>query len=82
MYLLDTNICIYIINKRPIQVVEHIKTLEPKQIHLSSISLAELEYGVSKSCKKAVSKFEHQAVNALSEDEQQQLQQLIEKMKG
>jgi tRNA(fMet)-specific endonuclease VapC len=49
MYLLDTNICIYIINKRPVQVVGHIKALEPKQIHLSSISLAELEYGVSKS---------------------------------
>ena len=52
MYLLDTNICIYIINQRPIQVVEHIKTLEPKQIHLSSISLAELEYGVSKSSNR------------------------------
>ena len=49
MYLLDTNICIYIINKTPKQVVEHIKKLKPHDIKLSSISLAELEYGVSKS---------------------------------
>lgn len=49
MYLLDTNICIYIINKNPKQVVEHIKGLKPHQIKLSSISVAELEYGASKS---------------------------------
>ncbi len=48
MYLLDTNICIYIINKKPKQVVERIKRLKPHQIKLSSISLAELEYGASK----------------------------------
>jgi tRNA(fMet)-specific endonuclease VapC len=49
MYLLDTNICIYIINKNPKQVVEHIKSLKPHQIKLSSISVGELEYGASKS---------------------------------
>lgn len=49
MYLLDTNICIYIINNSPKQVVEHIKKLKPHQVKLSAISLAELEYGVSKS---------------------------------
>jgi tRNA(fMet)-specific endonuclease VapC len=49
MYLLDTNICIYIINNRPLKVVNHIKKLKPYQIKLSAISLAELEYGVSKS---------------------------------
>lgn len=49
MYLLDTNICIYIINKKPLQVIERIKCLQPHQIKLSSISLGELEYGVSKS---------------------------------
>ena len=47
MYLLDSNICIYIINQNPKQVVEHIKTLQPHQIKLSAISIAELEYGVS-----------------------------------
>ncbi len=49
MYLLDTNICIYIINNKPQQVVNHIKKLKPNQVKLSSISLGELEYGVSKS---------------------------------
>ena len=49
MYLLDTNICIYIINKNPRIVVERIKQLKPSQIKLSAISVGELEYGVSKS---------------------------------
>lgn len=49
MYLLDTNICIYIINKRPGRVVSKIKELKPSHVKLSSISLGELEYGVSKS---------------------------------
>ena len=52
MYLLDTNICIYIINKHPVQVIEHIKLLLPSQIKLSSISMAELEFGVSKSTNR------------------------------
>ena len=49
MYLLDTNICIYIINKHPSHVVERVKKLQPHQIKLSAISIAELEYGASKS---------------------------------
>ena len=49
MYLLDTNICIYIINEHPKKVIERMKTLKPDQIKLSAISLGELEYGVSKS---------------------------------
>ncbi|MBN2382329.1 type II toxin-antitoxin system VapC family toxin [bacterium] len=49
MYLLDTNICIYIINSNPKHVVERIKKLKPHQIKLSAVSLSELEYGVSKS---------------------------------
>ena len=59
MYLLDTNICIYIINKSPISVINKIKTFNPSQIKLSSISLGELEYGVSKS------KFRERNRNAL-----------------
>ena len=49
MYLLDSNICIYIINRRPKQVVERIKQEKPADVQLSAISLGELEYGVSKS---------------------------------
>ena len=49
MYLLDTNICIYIINKNPKRVVENIKKLKPHQVKLSAVSIAELEYGAAKS---------------------------------
>jgi tRNA(fMet)-specific endonuclease VapC len=49
MYLLDTNICIYTINRNPIKVIEKVKTFKPSQIKLSAISVSELEYGVSKS---------------------------------
>ena len=52
MYLLDTNICIYIINKKPQSVIEKIKTLKPSQVKLSSISVGELEYGASKSINR------------------------------
>jgi tRNA(fMet)-specific endonuclease VapC len=56
MYLLDTNICIYIINKRPATVVEKIKTFEPNHIKLSAVSVAELEYGIAKSAYREKNK--------------------------
>jgi tRNA(fMet)-specific endonuclease VapC len=49
MYLLDTNTCIYIINKRPSQIVQKVKLYKPHEIKISTVSLAELEYGASKS---------------------------------
>jgi tRNA(fMet)-specific endonuclease VapC len=48
-YLLDTNICIYIIKKKPIEVFEKFKEIAPGDIGISSITLAELQYGVTKS---------------------------------
>ena len=48
-YLLDTNICIYVIKRKPVSVVERIRTKSIDQIGVSSITLAELEHGVSKS---------------------------------
>ena len=54
MYLLDSNICIYIINNSPITVVKKIKKLKPHQVKLSAISIGELEYGIYKS--KAIDK--------------------------
>ena len=53
MYLLDTNICIYIINKKPKQVIEKLETLDTTEVKLSSIALAELEYGATKSAYPA-----------------------------
>ena len=49
MYLLDTNICIYIINQHPKNVVKKITGLNPREIKISAVSIAELEYGASKS---------------------------------
>lgn len=48
-YLLDTNICIYIIKRKPLHVFEKFKTLTPGMVGISSITAAELLYGVSKS---------------------------------
>jgi tRNA(fMet)-specific endonuclease VapC len=48
-YLLDTNICIYIINARPPQLLDRLRQEELGIIALSSVSAAELAYGVIKS---------------------------------
>ena len=49
MYLLDTNICIYIIKKKPVQVIKRFQKLFPGQVAISSITLSELNFGVEKS---------------------------------
>jgi len=49
MFLIDTNICIYFIKQRPIEVVKKVKSFQPYQIKVSAITVAELEYGASKS---------------------------------
>jgi len=48
-YLLDTNICIYIIKKKPFEVFEKFKTLTIGDVGISSITLAELQFGIEKS---------------------------------
>jgi tRNA(fMet)-specific endonuclease VapC len=48
-YLLDTNICIYIIKRKPFNVFERFQSLTPGTVGISSITAAELQYGVSKS---------------------------------
>ena len=48
-YMLDTNICIYIIKEKPQKVIDKFHTLNIGDICISSITLAELEYGVEKS---------------------------------
>jgi tRNA(fMet)-specific endonuclease VapC len=49
LYLLDTNICIYIINRRPPKVFDHFAGLTFGQVAISSITGAELQFGVAKS---------------------------------
>ena len=47
--LLDTNICIYMIKNRPPEVRKHFEQFLPGDIAISSITVAELQYGVEKS---------------------------------
>ena len=49
--MLDTNICIYIIKKKPEQVLRRLKKTRISEIGVSSITLSELEYGAAKSSR-------------------------------
>lgn len=48
-YMLDTNICIYAIKNRPANILTALRAHESAGIGISSISAAELYFGVSKS---------------------------------
>ena len=50
-FMLDTNICIYIIKRKPLDVIERFKQTEISRIGVSAITLSEFSYGVSKSSK-------------------------------
>lgn len=47
--MLDTNICIYLIKQQPPSVIERFQSHPVGEIGISSITAAELAYGVSKS---------------------------------
>jgi len=52
-YLLDTNICIYIIKKSPEQVLKKLEVITnsegKNEVYLSAVTVSELFYGVEKS---------------------------------
>ncbi len=48
-YLLDTNICIYLIKKRSFDLLQKFNTYTVGDIGVSAITVAELQYGVQKS---------------------------------
>jgi tRNA(fMet)-specific endonuclease VapC len=48
-YLLDTDICIYVIKRRPPQVLARLQRCAVGDVGLSVVTLAELQYGVAKS---------------------------------
>ena len=50
-FILDTNICIYIIKQKPENVIERFRQTSISDIGVSSTTLSELEYGVMKSAK-------------------------------
>ena len=60
-YLLDTNICIYIINEKPKKVLRKFEQYPVHEFAISSITHAELQFGVEKSKKKDINQ------NALDE---------------
>ena len=51
-YMLDTNICIYAIKNDPKSVLNNLEKHNPSDICISSITYAELMYGVEKSANK------------------------------
>lgn len=58
--MLDTNICIYIIKKRPESILKKFKKHRNQNIYISVITLAELQYGVERSSSK---KFNQKIIN-------------------
>lgn len=51
MWLLDTNICLYLIKKRPEAVPRRLRAVDVADVAVSSITVAELQYGVAKSLR-------------------------------
>ncbi len=51
-YLLDTNICIYIINRKPKKILKEFAQYPVAEFGISSITQVELQYGVEKSKHK------------------------------
>lgn len=49
MYLLDTDICSYIMKRSHPALLERVRPFEPKELKVSVISVFELEYGVRRS---------------------------------
>ena len=53
-YLLDTNICIYISKKRPLEVYQKLMELSIGDVGMSLITLGELQFGAEKSQHKDI----------------------------
>ncbi|MGB3916528.1 MAG: type II toxin-antitoxin system VapC family toxin, partial [Thiothrix litoralis] len=48
-YLLDTNICIYLIKEKPPAVLVRFTALKPAQVFISAVTVFELYYSVENS---------------------------------
>ena len=55
-YMLDTNICIYLIKQQPQEVIDKFQGIAPGEIAISSVTVAEMMYGVAKSQHKEKNK--------------------------
>jgi len=47
-YLLDTDICIYLIKQHPPEVLARFQQIQLKQLHISTVTIFELHYGIEK----------------------------------
>lgn len=65
-YLLDTNICIYLLKQRPPQVAERFAECYEGEVVISAVTLAELRYGV-RCCPPETRAQNEAALNALLE---------------
>lgn len=54
MYMLDTDICSYILKERPISPLEKFSTIRTSWMTVSIITVAELLYGVTRSPNKKI----------------------------
>ena len=52
MYLIDTNICIFVIKRRPAAVLDVLRKNAKRGIYISSLTIAELEYRAENSKQK------------------------------
>jgi tRNA(fMet)-specific endonuclease VapC len=53
-YLLDTNICIYVINEQPAHVLQRLIQVGPESLVISTVTVAELAFGIEKSKRSGV----------------------------
>lgn len=51
MWMLDTDICIALIKRQPSELISRLKKHKPGDVAISSITLAEFSFGVSKSAQ-------------------------------
>lgn len=49
--ILDTDICIYLIKRKPLHVLERLRTFGSGEVAVSSVTVAELQYGAYKSSR-------------------------------
>ena len=49
IYMLDTDICIYIVKRKTLRVLKRLELMQPDQLSMSAITFAELMNGAKKS---------------------------------
>ena len=55
-FMLDTDMCIYLIKKKPPKAIAKLRSLTVSEAGISSITLSELEFGVAKSTQQEKNK--------------------------